>query len=499
MPELYLVAMLALDESKPEPLFQQICMGIRKGILGGQIELGTRLPSIRDLAKLLEVSRNTVIGAYDQLLDEGYLESRRGAGTFVSNKLPESFLQTQAKHVEGKKEPLTNRRLSRRSERIESLPDTSILAPHHNPAFRYGLPALEFFPWDVWARFTSHCYRYPRTPMFDYQQMSGGDEELRQELASYLNSARGLRCDASQILITTGAQQGIYLAAHILADPGNKVWMEEPGYRGATRSFYNAGLELVPVPVDQEGLDVDAGEVVAPDASFAFVTPSRHHPLGTTMTLQRRLQLLDWAETKQAWVIEDDYDSEFRYEGRPLPALQGLDPYQRVLYVGTLSKVLFPALRLGYLVVPPDLIDTFVNLRGILDTYTPTISQRVLARFIKEGHFVRHIRRMRQVYSERKDLFLDLAQTHLGENITWQSTDAGMSLTGWLSDDISDVELSRKAREEGLFLSPISTCYAKQEQAKQGIAFGFAACNPSQMDEGLGKLAKILEEMKRGK
>ncbi|TNE43651.1 MAG: PLP-dependent aminotransferase family protein [Deltaproteobacteria bacterium] len=492
MPDLYLVALLALDELSKVPLFQQIVTGLRRGILEGQVAPGTRLPSIRDMAKLLEVSRNTVVGAYNQLLDEGYLETRRGAGTFVCDHLPESFLQTSSTTNQEKPDPSRKREASRRSSWVTSLPPTSVLEANPNPAFRYGLPALEYFPWDTWARMTSHCYRYPQFSSFDYHQMSGGFEPLREELAAYLCSARGLRCDASQVIVTSGAQQGIYMAAHLLADPGDKVWLEDPGYRGAKRCFQNAGLSVAPVEVDGEGLCVKRGREEAPSAKLAFVTPSRHHPLGVTMSLQRRVELLEWAQQSGAWILEDDYDSEFRYEGRPLPSLQGLDPYQRVIYVGTLSKTLFPALRLGYLVVPKDKIEIFVNFRGIIDTYTPTLTQRVLARFIQEGHFTRHIRKMRQVYAKRKEQFLEVAEDWLGDAVQWEAADAGMSLTGWLSDGRSDVELSQNARDEGLFLSPISTCYANEEKARQGIAFGFTGCNKKQMKEGMEKLARCL-------
>ncbi|NJL94368.1 MAG: PLP-dependent aminotransferase family protein, partial [Anaerolineae bacterium] len=352
--------------------------------------------------------------------------------------------------------------------------------------FRYGATDMTHFPLDVWARLMAIRHRYPQRDHFTYHAASAGYAPLREGIATYLASSRGVVCHPDQIIITSGAQQGVFLAAHILLDPGERVIIEEPGYGGAQRAFTMAGARLVPTPLDSEGLVIQAGAATAPDARVAFVTPSRQYPLGIMMSLKRRLELLDWAVQRQGWIIEDDYDSEFRYTGRPIPALQGLDTSARVIYIGTFSKVLFPTLRLGYVVVPEDLLGAFVHLRGALDTNTHTLSQVVLADFIAAGHFMRHIRRMRKLYAERSTTFAALFEERIGWPLG--PHDAGLSLVAWLPEGLSDVAVAQRARQAGVVVAPVSAYYATPPTC-QGLLLGYAGFDQAETERGLAACA----------
>lgn len=298
-------------------------------------------------------------------------------------------------------------------------------------AFRPDVLALDEFPVALWSRLVGRRWRAATVAQLDYADPAGHGP-LREAIASYLGAARGVRCAPAQVLITSGSQQGIDLAARALLNPGDPVWVEEPGYRGAKAALSAAGVSLHPVPVDDEGLRVDAGAAACPRARMAYVTPSHQYPTGATMSLARRLALLDWARRAGAWIVEDDYDSEYRYAGRPLPALQGLDTSGRVVYVGTFSKVLFPALRLGYVVAPDALIDAFARMQALVNRQIPTLDQAVLADFILDGHFARHIRRMRQLYAARQAALVEAVRRDLGDVIEVRSAEAGLHVVGWL-------------------------------------------------------------------
>jgi GntR family transcriptional regulator/MocR family aminotransferase len=307
------------------------------------------------------------------------------------------------------------------------------------PAFVTGVPALDQFPFDLWGRLVSKQYRqHPRELFGEVGHGSAGYLPLRQAIATYLQAARGVGCEPEQVLIVNGSQQGLYLAAHVLLEPGAQVWVEEPGYLGARAALGSTGATLVPVPVGAEGICVAQGMELAPAARCAYVTPSHQFPLGSTMSLANRIALLNWAEENGAWIIEDDYDSEYRYGGQPLPSLQGLDQNGRVIYVGTFSKVLFPSLRLGYLVVPPDLVTPLARLRALVDSHSPTAVQGAMAEFIAKGHFVRHIRRMRQLYGARRAHFAAAVGQALGDLLQLNETEAGMHVVGWLPDGVDD-------------------------------------------------------------
>jgi GntR family transcriptional regulator/MocR family aminotransferase len=413
-------------------LFRQLYEGLRQSILDGRLAPGVRLPATRGLAEELGVSRNTVLNAYEQLLAEGYLEGKAGSGTYVPRTLPEEMLQVPAT---GRKRPTPRprRRLSRRGELLAGsaskvLPSSGVPRP-----FRPGIPALDAFPFEIWHRLVARYHRHPTRDLLNYNY-SAGHAPLRRAIAAHLGPARAVHCDPEQVLVISGAQQGLDLVARILLDSGDAVWMEDPGYRSARSALQGAEAVLVPVPVDSDGLDVAAGSARCPDARLVYVSPSHQYPLGVTMSLSRRLALLDWARRADAWVVEDDYDSEFRYAGRPLAALQGLDRDGRVIYLGTFSKTLFPSLRLGYLVVPEDLVDSFMAARIVMDRQPSTLTQAVVANFIEEGHFLRHVRRMRTLYSERQEALLRAARRELDGVLDVRPCETGLHLMGWLPD-----------------------------------------------------------------
>ncbi|HEY4387914.1 MAG TPA: PLP-dependent aminotransferase family protein, partial [Ktedonobacteraceae bacterium] len=388
---------LELDRQSTTPLFRQIYSRLREAILSGYLEGGTRLPPTRELAEELEISRNTVVNAFEQLIAEGYLESKIGAGTYVTHVLPENIFKTAIRTRDAADEAAsTGVTISRWGASLKAKSVTPIRYAQHPRAFQPGVPAIDAFPFELWAKLTARCWRYPARELLSYSDPCGY-QPLRETIAGYLKASRGVKCEPEQVIITAGSQQALDLTARVLLDPGDAMWMEDPGYLGARHVFAGLGARLIPLEVDKDGLNVEAGIRSAPDVRMVYVTPSHQYPLGVTMSLTRRLALLDWATRTGAWVLEDDYDSEYRYGGRPLAALQGLDNTGKVIYMGSFSKVLLPALRLGYLVVPPTLVDIFVQARSIADRHSPQLDQVALAAFINEGHFARHIRRMKQL------------------------------------------------------------------------------------------------------
>ncbi|HEY2511577.1 MAG TPA: PLP-dependent aminotransferase family protein, partial [Polyangiaceae bacterium] len=443
---------VTVNRRDARPMHRQIYEGYRAAILEGRLHAGQRLPSTRTLAADLRVSRIPVVTAFAQLVAEGYVESRVGAGTHVTGSLP-AVAFPRAKQ---------DRRAPRPGPR--RIPP-SPLAPHEGPwlalrgPFRLSQPALEEFPAALWARVFSRQAR-----RMSPRQMSYGDPQglpvLREALAAYLRTFRSVACDAGQIFVVSGSQQALVLAWRALFAPGDKVWMEEPGYGGARDALLLAGAKIVPVPVRDDGLDVAAGVRRAGRARGAYVTPSHQYPLGVAMSATKRVQLLEWARRSGAWIVEDDYDSEYRYEGQPLSSLHGLDRDARVVYTGTFSKVLFPALRLGYLVVPADLVTRFRELREAMDIFPPPLPQAVLAELIVEGHFARHLRRMRAVYAERREALVAALTRELGDVVSVVGEAAGMHLVVVLPPGMDDVEVARRAARRGISAAPLSECYA---------------------------------------
>jgi GntR family transcriptional regulator/MocR family aminotransferase len=357
------------------------------------------------------------------------------------------------------------------------------------------VPALDSFPFATWQRLVARHHRRPPRALLGYDQ-AAGYAPLRRAIAAHLGPARAVHCDPDQVLILTGSQQGLDLAARLLLDAGDAAWIEDPGYTSARAALQGAGVRVAPVPVDTDGMDVAAGSASCPDARLVYVTPSHQYPLGVTLSLPRRLALLDFARRAHAWVIEDDYDSEFRYAGRPLAALQGLDRDGRVLYLGTFSKALFPSLRLGYLVVPPDLVDAFVAARAVTDRQSSTLTQAVLADFIIEGHFVRHLRRMRTLYADRQETFLRAARRELSGLLDVGPCATGLHLMGWLDPLADDGQVSRAAARLGVEVPPLSS-YRMQHPSRPGLLLGYAGFDARLTREGIRRLATAARQAQR--
>jgi len=416
---------LALDRTLDTPLQTQVFDQIRDAILQGRLAPGARLPSSRLLAAEMGVSRNTILAAYDRLYGEGYVEGRTGSGTRVSGVLLEDLLTARNSSGQGAERPEPAGKTSGLNHRLGDLGSRRTALPAR--AFRPGVPDLDNFPFTHWSRLGAKFWRRPPADLLVSGDLAGY-RPLRDAIAAYLGAVRGVHCSGDQVMVTSGAQQGLDLIARVLIDPGDRVWVEDPGYAGLRGAFLAAGAELVDVSVDNEGLSIDRGEALAPDAVLAAVTPSHQYPTGVTMSLARRLELLNWAAEAGAWILEDDYDSEFRYGGKPLSALQGLDGGSRVIYAGTFSKVLFPALRLGYLVLPQALVDPFLKVRAALDDQPSITMQPVLAQFIEDGQFAAHIRRMRALYEERQETLIRVIHTEADGVLDAAASEAGMHL-----------------------------------------------------------------------
>ena len=481
-----LVPILAVDRRSPVPLGQQVYEAYRGAIIEQRIRAGQPLPSSRTLAAELRVSRIVVVTAFEQLVAEGYVETSRGSGTFATRRLPEEALSTRA----GQPLPEAKsgaRRVARRPtlEGTSPEPWTQGTGP-----FRMSQPALEQFPFRVWA---SLCARYARNPTRSLLAYGDalGHRPLREALAHSLRISRGVRCEPEHIMVVSGSQQGLDLCARVLLEPGAPVWMEEPGYAGARNAFRLAGARLVPVPVDAEGLDVASGEARCPRARAVYVTPSHQFPLGMTLSAARGMQLLAWARRSGAWIIEDDYDSEYRYESLPIAALQGLDRAQRVIYLGTLSKVLFPSLRLGYLVLPPDLVEPFRQVRDTMDIFPASVPQAVLADFITEGHYARHLRRMRVLYRERRTALVTALKAELGPDCEILGDQAGMHLVVALPGVKRDRDVAVRAGALGLRAMPLSETWLGRAR-RQGLVLGYGGVPARQAREAVRVLARAL-------
>jgi GntR family transcriptional regulator / MocR family aminotransferase len=481
--------MIAVDRKAPKPLHRQIYDAYRTTIVDGRLRPGQRIPSTRMLASELGISRLPVLNAYNQLFAEGYLESRVGAGTIVSRSLPHQPTGSAA--------PGGKRASALSGPRPVSL-RSSILPPFERApwlrgwgAFGVGQVAFDQFPLPIWSNLVARRCRNMGAKSFHYGEPIGA-MALREAIASYLRTARSLHCEAEQIMIVSGSQQAIEISARLLLDPGSSVWMEEPGYSFARNAFALAGCHLVPVPVDKEGLDVAAGIKRCRKARVAFVTPSHQFPLGVTMSASRRFQLLNWAENTGSWIIEDDYDSEYRYESLPISSLQGLDASARVIYIGTFSKVLFPSLRLGYVVVPVDLVDRFLLIRHAVDLGPPTFYQEVLADFIREGHFARHVRRMCLLYRERRSALVAEISKQLGAMVDVLGSEAGVHLAVILpKGSHSDLEIAERAARQNLWLWPLSSSYLN-EAPRPGFILGFGCTAVADIPHAIGKLRDLL-------
>lgn len=488
---------IMLDEKSALPLYRQIYEAIRHAILSGALRPTAPLTATRLLSQQLGVSRMTVINAYDQLIAEGYLEAKTGAGTFVAAQLPEEFLQTSGlERGEHQESSLTRKVMFSDYGKNLAQNGDSILRHHgiSSPLpFLHGVPGVEEFPFDVWAKIAQRWQKKPPSSILSYGD-SAGFRPLREAIAAHLASARGVLCKVEQIIITNGTQQALDLIGRILLTKTTDVYIEDPSYHGARDIFAATGARLVPVPIDEEGFDLQTAQKRSRKARLVYVTPSHQYPLGVTMSLTRRLNLLEWARDRDAFVIEDDYNSEYRYSGRPLASLQGLDRDGRVIYLGTFSKTIFPALRLGYLVVPTNLVEVFAAARSLTDRHSPSLEQAVLAEFIAEKHFARHIRRMRGIYEERQQILVAEVLKHLKGMLEVAPAEAGMHLIGWLPHGIDDQAVSRRAAKENLNIAALSA-YCINQKLRGGLLLGYTAFPERLIKQGVKKLARVLSEI----
>jgi GntR family transcriptional regulator/MocR family aminotransferase len=485
--------LIALDPKSRDSLTRQIYRAIRDGILAGRLVGGLRLPSTRALANDLGVSRNTVVTAFDQLLAEGYVESRVGRGTRVSHTMPDHLLHarsrprpravvSQAANAASARGAL----LVEHARRKSSVEEGTI-------AFVPGVPALDMFPWQTWSRLVANRARELGAESAGYGD-SLGWRPLREAVARYVAVARGVACTTEQVLIVGGSQQGLDLVARVVTDAGDSAWMEDPGYHGALGALAAAGLRVTGVPVDADGMSVAAGRVGAPASRLMYVTPSHQFPLGVTMSLSRRLELLAAAAEMRAWIVEDDYDSEFRYVSRPLTALQGLDTDGRVVYVGTFSKVMFPALRIGFVIAPLSLMPALAAARQFAGTQQAVLEQMVLADFISEGHFERHVRRMRGVYAERQQDLIDALRAECDGLVEASPAGSGMHLVGWLPAGVDDADVSRRAGARGVDAIPLSAFAVGRGAGRPGLVLGYAHVDRATMFAAARRLGGAIRE-----
>jgi GntR family transcriptional regulator/MocR family aminotransferase len=479
-----------INPNAPLPLHRQVYEELRQAILAGRLTPGEKLPSTRSLAQLLEVSRATITQSYDILLSEGYLETIVGSGTYVCRQLPDELLS--AKPLPSKLQPTSSPiSLSAYGERLNDKAFLRLPIPELEISFTYGRPAFDHFPIDLWRKLLSrHCRNHPE--VLDYTVYSQGYQPLREAIAAYISRSRAVNCHAEQIMIVGGSQQGLDLITRLLIDQGDWIAVEEPGYLGARRAFLAQGASLYPVSVDESGLVV--GELtknIIPPIKLVYVTPSHQFPTGAVLSLPRRLELLAWAQKTGTMIIEDDYDSEYRYGERPIPALQGLDQSGSVIYVGTFSKVLFPALRLGYLVLPEDIVNVFARGKWLADRQCSLLEQYALTDFITEGHLERHIRRMRSLYDQRRQTLVQSLFSHFGNRVKILGENAGMHLMVKIDTNFSDDEIVQRAAVAGVGIGAAYPQYLKDSPGSEFI-LGYAELNQQQIQEGVKRLAQTV-------
>jgi GntR family transcriptional regulator/MocR family aminotransferase len=476
---------IPVDGNKSEPLYRQIYGWFRGAILSGQLPKGQSVPSTRSLALHLGISRAPVLVAFEMLLAEGFLESRIGSGTRVSTALPERTVACQTACQEDDQV---------RPPRIVRGEPVSRKWNRDDPwwrctgAFRVGLSDTCHFPLNVWSSLMARHARAPtpRTvgPM--------GFRPLRMAICDYLRAARSVRCTPEQVMVVGGTQQGLQVAARVLLDSRDEVWVEEPGCWGASNVLSSTGATLVPVPVDREGMNVGEGMRRSPAGRVAYISPAHQFPMGCTMSIARRGALLDWAARNDAWILEDDYDGEFRYEGQPIPSLQSLDSANRVIFIGTFGKVVSPAERVAYMVIPEDLVEMFREARQAIDLALPTLIQQVLADFMEGGHFARHICRLKQVHSAQRQMLISAIRQHMGSDMAIAGTDAGLHLVGLLPSGVDDVNLGLRLADAGISAVPLSTCYLGRP-IESGLILGYGSVDVDTIGAATKTLAGALQ------
>jgi GntR family transcriptional regulator/MocR family aminotransferase len=472
------------------PAYRWLCEALRSEILDGRLRRGVRLPGTRDLGQQYRLSRGTIVNAFEQLKSEGYIEGSVGSGTYVSKVLPDEYLQVRRQSGEQPNaRSRSRRRVSEYARRVSAFPVHGV---RPSRAFR-DLPALDLFPTTLWAQVAAKRLRRASTKdLVGCSPM--GYAPLREAIADYLRASRGVRCSSDQVAVVSGVQQALDLVARLLLNPGDRVSMENPGYVGAAIAFESVGAKISPISLDQDGMRVDERRLRG--SRLVYTTPAHQFPLGITMSLPRRLQLLEWARKSGTLIFEDDYDSEFRYSARPIPALQGLDRNGLVLYAGSFSKVLFPSLRLGYLVIPSDLLDFFAATNSVTSRHASLLDQAVLCEFITQGHFGRHLRRMREVYAERLSVLLEAGRKRLAGLLEIPDIEAGLQTVGWLERGIDGESAAAAAAKRDVEVTPLSA-YSRGRAEREGLQLGFASVDADEIRRGVRDLAAALEEEDR--
>jgi GntR family transcriptional regulator/MocR family aminotransferase len=485
-----LLPTLRVDRESGRPIGVQLVSAIRELVLSGVLAPGQRLPSSRTFAHDQGISRTTAIGVYESLTAEGLVISRVGSGSYISDVLKAKANAAVAEHAGSVKQPT---RLASLASRASEQFFPRLSHPTKPRPFVTGLPALDMFPMPLWAKLTARHWRSARGHMLGYPE-PGGLRELRHAIAAHLRANRGIVCDPEEVFIVNGAQEAFNRIGSTLLDPGDAVWFENPGAIGARNSLLACGAKLVPVPVDEEGIDVAAGLDAEPNFRLAFVTPSHQHPLGAVMSLQRRFELLQAADRADAWIVEDDYDGEFYYSGHPPPTLKSVDTVGRVIYVGTFSKSLFPGLRIAFMVVSAPLSEVFARIAGAAFQGASTMLQSVVASFIEEGHFASHIRRMRKVYTERHEVLIDAALQRLGGAVAIKRAESGIQTVGHLLTEHDEQSVAAAAAARNVIVAPLARFCIAPVDAK-GFAIGFSTSSPSEIRAGVDRLAEAIESL----
>ncbi|HET8996550.1 MAG TPA: PLP-dependent aminotransferase family protein [Acetobacteraceae bacterium] len=480
--------MIAIDRASPRPIGTQLYVALRDLILSGAVANGTRLPATRTLADEIGVSRTTVIEAFDRLVADGIVTSRVGAGTVVSVSLD---LERPSQMPALAATPCAPRLSQAAQSAVDHLAERPRL-PHAPRAFVTGLPAFDAFPMAQWSRIAARHWRGSRRQIMGYGPPLG-DPRLRRAIAAHLGANRGIACEPDQVVIVSGAQQAFLNIGTLLLDPGDPVWFENPGAIGARNGLLSVGARLVPVPVDEDGIQVAEGLRRCPDFRLVFVTPSHQQPLGHIMSIERRLALLRAAHAAGAWIIEDDYDGEFCFGRRPVSTLKSIDHAGAVLYVGTFSKSLFPALRLGFIVVPTALIDPLARISSAANSGVPSSLQGIVAEFMEEGHFATHIRRMRRIYEERHAALLHAAHDFAGL-LEVRSSDSGLHTVGFLQGGLSEQKAALAAEARQIVVAPLAR-YSIEPVALKGFALGFGGVRPHEIGHGMRILGEALEQL----
>jgi GntR family transcriptional regulator/MocR family aminotransferase len=473
-----------VTRAEQTPLFHQLYQQLRSAILSRRLRPGTKLPSTRELASQLGVSRSAAVAAYEQLFAEGYTSSRHGSGTYISSDLPEPI----DGNAQRRKKPVAG--ATSNAAKMQSIGDfVDVTVQSDERPFNLGRTLLDDRTLELWRKLNARAVRSLSASHLGYSDPRG-TIELRKTICDYLQAARAVRCDPEQIVVTTGTQHAIDLVIRVL--PEKEVWVEDPGYPLTRQALIAAGARVHPVPVDGQGIDVGAGIRSAPNARAVFVTPSHQFPTGVVLSMARRLELLAWAREKGAWIVEDDYASEFRYGGRPLASLQGLDEGERVIYIGTLNKALFPGLRMGYAVVPRALLRAFVAARYLMDRQPSTLSQAVVAAFMEEGHFAAHIRRMRLLYRDQRDVLVAALKNRLGADVTVDTPDQGMHLVAYTRRGLSDIAIERSGRQHGVIVRAMSRLHVAAAP-RSALVLGFSGYPRQTIIPAVERLAQVIE------